>query len=71
MIKLKGMLKLKWKHGGNIVGEGYWDTVNSLFMFQKTETREQNRKVSLSAPKTCEKQDNQVNHENYRQAKCK
>ena len=30
MIKLKGMLKLKWKHGGNIVGEGYWDTVNSL-----------------------------------------
>ena len=26
MIKLKGMLKLKWKHGGNIVGDGFWDT---------------------------------------------
>ena len=31
MIKLKGMLKLKWKHGGNIVSEGYWDTVNSKY----------------------------------------
>ena len=30
MIKLKGMLKLKWKHGGNIIGGGYWDNVNSL-----------------------------------------
>ena len=30
MIKLKGILKFKWKHGGNIVGGGYWDNVNSL-----------------------------------------
>ena len=30
MIKLKGILKFKWKHGGNIVGGGYWDIVNSL-----------------------------------------
>ena len=32
MIKLKGMLKLKWKHEGNIDGEGYWDTVNSKYI---------------------------------------
>ena len=32
MIKLKGMLKLKWKHGRNIVREGYWDTVNSKYI---------------------------------------
>lgn len=36
MIKLKGILKFKWKHEGNIVGEGYWDTVNSIFI-SKTE----------------------------------
>ena len=30
MIKLKGILKFKWKRGGKMVGEGYWDTVNSL-----------------------------------------
>ena len=30
MIKLKGILKFKWKHEGNIVGGGYWDNVNSL-----------------------------------------
>ena len=32
MIKLKGMLKFKWKHGGNIIGEGYWDTVNCKYI---------------------------------------
>ena len=32
MIKLKGMLKLKWKHEGNIIGGGYWDTVNSKYI---------------------------------------
>ena len=37
MIKLKGILKLKWKHGVNIVSEEYWDTVNSIFI-SKTET---------------------------------
>ena len=37
MIKLKGILKLKWKHGVNIVGEGYWDTLNSIYI-SKTET---------------------------------
>ena len=33
MIKLKGILKFKWKHEGNIVGDGYWDTVNSLCVY--------------------------------------
>ena len=37
MIKLKGILKLKWKHGANIVSEEYWDTLNSIFI-SKTET---------------------------------
>ena len=32
MIKLKGMLKFKWKNEGNIVSEGYWDAVNSKYI---------------------------------------
>ena len=35
MIKLEGILKFKWKHGGNVVGEGYWDTVNSIYVYFK------------------------------------
>ena len=35
MIKLKGILKFKLKHGGNLLGEGYWDTVNSLLVYFK------------------------------------
>ena len=35
MIKLKGILESKWKHGGNIVGEGYRDNVNSLQVYFK------------------------------------
>ena len=35
MIKLKGILKFTRKHEGNIVGDGYWDTVNSLCIFKK------------------------------------
>ena len=30
MIKLKGFLEFKLKHGANIVSEGYRDNVNSL-----------------------------------------
>lgn len=51
MIKLKGMLKFKWKSEGNIVSEGYWDTVNSLCIFKKLKLVLENSKVSLSAPK--------------------
>ena len=35
MIKLKGILKFKLKHGGNLLGEGYWDNVNSLLVYFK------------------------------------
>ena len=71
MIKLKDILKFTRKHEGNIVSEGYWDTVNSLCIFKKLKLVLENCKVSLSAPKNSERQDNQVNQENYRQAKCK
>ena len=38
MIKLKGILKFTWRHGGNIVSDGYWDTENSVYI-SETETR--------------------------------